>query len=89
MCLNGVLGTCLDGVLGVCLECVSTCMLPGKTRDFVDYDANLIAAALGIADNDRARRMLNRIDHGTCTRAATFVSERRSINVVRLPTTII
>lgn len=55
----------------------------GTTRDFVDYDANLLAIALGIAPKDRAIKTLARIYRGKCTHAAasqgmprpTFVSE--------------
>lgn len=47
------------------------------TRDFVDYDANLLAVALGIPPSDSvAERILARIDAGRCTHArATWVSE--------------
>ena len=46
-------------------------------RDFVDYDSNLIAAAHGVVDTDRASRLLKRIDTGgQCRASATFVSER-------------
>jgi len=49
------------------------------TRDFVDYDANLIAIAHGIPDLDRAKRFLKRMDGGRCSAAAgagpQFVSE--------------
>lgn len=47
------------------------------TRDFVDYDANLIAVASGVADAARAQRILRRVDAGRCTHGrATFVSEK-------------
>ena len=58
---------------------------PGSSRDFMDYDANLIACAHGIpsdlpdgADDGgaRARRILARIDGGQCRSSQTFVSER-------------
>lgn len=46
-------------------------------RDFVDYDANLIAAAHGIPDLNRTTRLLARIDGGgQCRASATYVSER-------------
>lgn len=49
----------------------------GSSTDFVDYDANLIALAHGIAPQDRAFRLLGRIDGGRCAHGrATFVSER-------------
>lgn len=49
----------------------------GTTRDFVDYDANLIALAYGIAPADRATKVFQRVDGGRCTHGrATFVSER-------------
>jgi len=49
----------------------------GSTRDFIDYDANLIALAHGIASPDRAKKIFHRIDSGRCVHGrATFVSER-------------
>jgi hypothetical protein len=50
----------------------------GTTRDFVDYDANLIALAHGVAPADRAKRVLDRVSSGQCsaTARASFVSER-------------
>eukprot|EP00475_Leptophrys_vorax_P033523 TRINITY_DN527_c0_g1_i1.p1 TRINITY_DN527_c0_g1~~TRINITY_DN527_c0_g1_i1.p1 ORF type:complete len:787 (+),score=222.04 TRINITY_DN527_c0_g1_i1:101-2461(+) len=45
------------------------------TRDFVDYDANLIAAAFGIPDVARTQRLLSRIDNGKCRASSTWVSE--------------
>jgi hypothetical protein len=46
------------------------------TRDFVDYDSNLIAIATGVAPPDRVPRILKRIDGGRCSHGrATFVSE--------------
>lgn len=56
----------------------------GTTRDFVDYDANLLAVAFGIAPPDRAKLILSRVDSGDCTHAApgagqprpTYVSEK-------------
>ena len=51
----------------------------GTTRDFVDYDANLIAVAAGIPDTtDRSLAVLGRIDskkHGMCPKSHTWVSE--------------
>ena len=50
----------------------------GTIRDFVDYDANLIAVAAGVADaDDRFAKVLGRIDEGgQCPSSPTFVSER-------------
>ena len=57
----------------------------GSTRDFVDYDANLIAVAHGVAggsnaSNGRAAKVLARVDAGRCSAASgggpQFVSER-------------
>lgn len=51
----------------------------GSTRDFVDYDANLIAAAAGVLPRGDARltNLFARVDNGRCTHArATFVSEK-------------
>jgi len=51
----------------------------GTTRDFVDYDANLIAVAHGVADANRSARILARVDGGRCSAAQgggpQFVSE--------------
>jgi len=48
----------------------------GSTRDFVDYDANLIALAHGLASADRAKKVFARVDGGRCIHGrATFVSE--------------
>lgn len=51
----------------------------GSTRDFIDYDANLIAIAHGIPDEARARAIFKRIDGGRCSTASgagpQFVSE--------------
>eukprot|EP00760_Papus_ankaliazontas_P022893 PhM_4_TR19065/c1_g1_i1/m.17121 len=49
----------------------------GTTRDFVDYDANLIAVAHGVPNStERTMAILNRVDRGRCTHGrATFVSE--------------
>lgn len=50
------------------------------TRDFVDYDANLIAIAHSVPPSDRAKRILERVDSGRCSHASgagpQFVSER-------------
>ncbi|CAE8638689.1 unnamed protein product [Polarella glacialis] len=46
------------------------------TRDFVDYDSNLMAAAHGIPSSDQARQILKRIDGGRCRAGPTFVSEK-------------
>lgn len=49
----------------------------GSARDFVDYDANFIALAHGLASPDRATKIFNRLDSGRCVHGrATFVSER-------------
>jgi len=48
----------------------------GTTRDFVDYDANLMATAHGVPAGDRAALILKRIDGGRCRPSATFVSEK-------------
>jgi hypothetical protein len=56
----------------------------GTTRDFVDYDSNLLAVAFGIAPPDRAKLILARVDSGSCTHAGvasgtprpTYVSEQ-------------
>ncbi len=49
----------------------------GSKRDFVDYDANLLAVAFGVATPRQAQSILARIDSGPCTHArATYVSER-------------
>jgi hypothetical protein len=51
----------------------------GSTRDFVDYDANLLAVAAGVPDSAAlAEAILARVDSGACTRAgrATYVSEK-------------
>jgi hypothetical protein len=56
----------------------------GTTRDFVDYDSNLLAVAFGIAPPDRAKLVLARVDSGSCTHAdpadgrprPTWVSEK-------------
>jgi hypothetical protein len=51
--------------------------LDGSRRDFVDYDANLLAVTFGIASPMRAAAILARVDSGQCTHArATYVSER-------------
>jgi len=49
----------------------------GSTRDFVDYDANLLAVAFGVAPPERAQKILARVDSGPCTHGRpTWVSER-------------
>jgi hypothetical protein len=49
----------------------------GSTRDLVDYDANLLAVAFGVAPPDRAQAILERVDAGPCTHGrATWVSEQ-------------
>lgn len=48
------------------------------TRDFVDYDANLLAVAARVPPNQTfAEKVLARVDQGTCTHTgrATWVSE--------------
>jgi hypothetical protein len=52
----------------------------GTVRDFIDYDANLIACATGVATTDRCTALLGRVDKGRCAHAkATFVSEVRGL----------
>ena len=53
----------------------------GSTRDFVDYDANLIALAHNVPNTTaQAQKILSRIDRGRCSAASgagpQFVSER-------------
>jgi hypothetical protein len=49
----------------------------GTTRDFVDYDANLLAVAFGVTSPDQATKVLARVDGGTCSSGRpTWVSER-------------
>jgi hypothetical protein len=45
------------------------------TRDFVDYDSNLMALAHGVVGSDDAAKVLARIDGGRCRAGVTFVSE--------------
>lgn len=48
----------------------------GTTRDFVDYDSNLIALAHGVASSKRAKTIFDKVDGGRCVHGrATFVSE--------------
>jgi len=47
----------------------------GSTRDFVDYDSNLIALAHNAVAADKATAVLKRIDAGQCRKGVTFVSE--------------
>ena len=48
----------------------------GTTRDLVDYDANVLAVAFGVAPPARAEAILARVDSGPCTHGrATWVSE--------------
>jgi hypothetical protein len=49
----------------------------GTTRDFVDYDANLLAVAFGIAPPGRAKLVLARIDSGSCTHAGVSAGQPR------------
>lgn len=39
----------------------------GTTRDFIDYDSNLLAVAAGIVSDDRAKKILARVDSGPYT----------------------
>lgn len=52
----------------------------GTTRDFVDYDSNLIAIAHQIPDLNRSKRFLKRLDSGRCSASSgagpQFVSEK-------------
>lgn len=54
--------------------------IDGTTRDFVDYDANLIAIANGVSDEERSRLIQKRVDRGQCAAAMgggpQFVSEK-------------
>lgn len=54
--------------------------IDGTTRDFVDYDSNLIAIANGVADETRSRLIQKRVDRGQCAAALgggpQFVSEK-------------
>mmetsp|Transcript_24693 Transcript_24693/g.49106 ORF Transcript_24693/g.49106 Transcript_24693/m.49106 type:complete len:883 (-) Transcript_24693:20-2668(-) len=47
----------------------------GTTRDFVDYDSNLMALAHGVVDADEAASVFKRIDGGRCRAGVTFVAE--------------
>jgi len=47
----------------------------GSTRDFVDYDSNLIAVAHSIPSVEDSLKVLDRIDGGQCRAGVTFVSE--------------
>lgn len=49
----------------------------GTTRDLVDYDANLLAIAFGVAPPERAAKIYDRVDSGPYTHAKpTYVSEK-------------
>jgi hypothetical protein len=50
----------------------------GTTRDFVDYDSNLLATAFVPMSNAQRKKILTRIDGGNCTHAApgTYISEK-------------
>lgn len=75
-----------DGALFCCALCrcaqptrwlMTRCASAGSTRDFVDYDANLLAVHAGVVTGDRMASLLKRVDGGNCTHGrATFVSER-------------
>ena len=51
----------------------------GTTRDFIDYDANLIAVAHSVPDESRSRKIMSRVDGGKCSASSgggpQFVSE--------------
>lgn len=48
----------------------------GTTRDFIDYDANLMAVAFGIADDIRSKAIVSRVDRGPYTHIrGTWCSE--------------
>ena len=52
----------------------------GSTRDFVDYDGNYAALALGVTDAPQAEKLVQRLDAGPHTHPkmyGTWVSERR------------
>jgi neutral trehalase len=56
---------------------VTQLRLDGSKRDMVDYDANFIALAHGIASPERAAKVFKRVDAGHLTHVApTYVSER-------------
>lgn len=49
----------------------------GTSRDFVDYDSNLLTVAFGIAPPDRISKLLTRVDSGEFTHIrATWCSEK-------------
>ncbi len=51
----------------------------GTTADYIDYAANAMAIWQGVADEERARKIVHRIAKGNCTGAGkrgTWVSER-------------
>jgi hypothetical protein len=45
------------------------------TRDFVDYDSNLIAVAFGVVTPERAATILNRVDNGEFTHIRGIVTD--------------
>jgi hypothetical protein len=48
----------------------------GTTRDFIDYDSNLLTVAFNVADSDKVAALLNRVDNGEYTHIrATWCSE--------------
>ena len=51
----------------------------GTTADYIDYAANTMAIWQGVADKERAQKIVERIAKGNCTGAGkrgTWVSER-------------
>ena len=66
-----------------CAECAQwvcrgAAAAAAATRDFVDYDANLLAVAAGVTDQERSKLVLGRVDSGHCSHSGvgTFVSEK-------------
>jgi neutral trehalase len=56
---------------------VTQLRLDGSKRDMVDYDANFIALAHGVASPERAAKVFKRLDAGHLTHVApTYVSEK-------------
>ena len=50
--------------------------LDGSVRDFIDYDANLIAVAFGVIPEEKMKAVLDKVDNGSFTHVrATWCSE--------------
>jgi len=56
----------------------------GSVRDFVDYDANLLAVAFGIASPARAALIMRRIDGGGCGPAPVAAGYASTVNAAGL-----